>query len=251
MISMPAFSEFLMNALPKEWQKVWGVPINQVATPAGRVALLFVHPIVMTSGVVWTIARGSDCVSGEIGRGTMEILLAQPVRRISWYGTHAMATVLGSFVFAVAVWCGTAIGLNFAELYQDVSASLFVPPAINLFGLMVCVGGLTALASSCGSHRGWTVGFVAGVYVLASVLALVGNISDRWNWVNYFTFMSAYKPQTMVAWPEDAWELLAYRDGTVAGIGLAGCQLMLLMLGSFFYLLGAFVFSRREIPAPL
>src|SRR4051812_17091871 len=81
MISLPAFSEFLTNALPRSWQRVWGVPISQVATPAGRAALVFVHPLVMSSGVVWAITRGSDCVSGEIGRGTMEMLLAQPVRR--------------------------------------------------------------------------------------------------------------------------------------------------------------------------
>src|SRR5262245_9972930 len=67
MISLPAFSEFLASALPREWQKVWGVPIGQVATPAGRAALVYVHPFVMTSAVVWAIARGSDCVSGEIG----------------------------------------------------------------------------------------------------------------------------------------------------------------------------------------
>jgi ABC-2 type transport system permease protein len=251
MISMPAFTEFFANALPKELQRLWGVPISEVATPAGRVALLYVHPIVMTSGVVWAIARGSDCVSGEIGRGTMEMLLAQPVRRMSWYWAHAAATIWGSLLLAVAVWCGMAIGLNFASLYEDVSAVRFIPPAINLFGLLVCIGGLAALASSWGSQRGRTVGFVAAVYVLSLILGLVGNVSERWNWVNYFTFVSAYKPQTMVAWPEEAWGLLAYRDGAVVGIGLGGCQTVLFVLGTIFYVGGAVIFSRREIPAPL
>jgi hypothetical protein len=158
---------------------------------------------------------------------------------------------LGSLVLAVAVWCGTAIGLNFAELYEGVRATLFVPPAINVFGLMVCIAGLSALVSSWGSQRGRTIGFVAAVYVLSIVLGLVGNVSERWNWVNYFTFMSAYKPQTMVAWPEDAWGLLAQEDGAVAGIGLGGCQIVLLLLGVGFYCGGAVIFSRREIPAPL
>jgi ABC-2 type transport system permease protein len=251
MISMPAFTDFVVNAMPKEWQGLWGVPIKQVATPAGRAALLYVHPLVMTSGVVWAIARGSDCVSGEIGRGTMEMLLAQPVRRVSWYATHAAATVLGALVLAVAVWCGTAIGLQLSSLYEGVEATLFIPPAINLFGLMVCVAGLSALVSSWGAQRGRTIGIVVAVYVLSAILGLVGNVSERWNWVNYFTFVSAYKPQTMVAWPEDAWALLAYQDGALAGIGLGGCQIVLFLLGVVFYGSGAVIFCRREIPAPL
>jgi hypothetical protein len=138
MISLPAFSEFLTNALPRSWQRVWGVPISQVATPAGRAALVFVHPLVMSSGVVWAITRGSDCVSGEIGRGTMEMLLAQPVRRVSVYASQAIVTVAGSMLLAAGAWCGTAIGLRLSTMYAGVSAGLYVAPAINLFGLMVC-----------------------------------------------------------------------------------------------------------------
>jgi ABC-2 type transport system permease protein len=251
MISMPAFTDFLVNALPKSWQSIWGVPITKVATPAGRVALLYVHPLVMMSGVVWAVARGSDCVSGEIARGTMEMLLAQPVVRGSWYATHALATMLGSLVLAVAVWCGTAVGLHVSALYEGVSASIFVPASINLFGLMTCVAGLSSFVSSWGSQRGRTIGFVAAIYVLSVTLALVGNVSESWNWVNYFSFMSGYKPQTIVAWPEEAWQLLAYDDGRLAGIGVGGCQVTLLLLGLVFYASGAVVFSRREIPAPL
>src|SRR6185436_8979369 len=103
MISLPAFNEFLTNVLPKEWQRVWGMPISQVATPTGRVALLYVHPLITTSAVVWAITRGSDCVSGEIGRGTMEMLLAQPVSRTSIYVSQAVIAVLGAAVLAAAV----------------------------------------------------------------------------------------------------------------------------------------------------
>jgi ABC-2 type transport system permease protein len=183
MVSIPAFSEFLTNVLPKQWQRMWGIPISQVVTPAGRVALLYVHPLITTSAVVWAVTRESDCVSGEIGRGTMEMLLAQPVRRTSLYAAHALATTLGSLLLASAVWCGTAIGLGLSPIYEHVSARLYIPPAINLFGLMVCVGGLTALASSWDSQRWRTVGIVAALYVLSVVLAVVGNIEGRWVWI--------------------------------------------------------------------
>jgi ABC-2 type transport system permease protein len=251
MISLPAFSEFLTNALPRSWQRVWGVPISQVATPAGRAALVYVHPLVMTSGVVWAITRGSDCVSGEIGRGTMEMLLAQPARRVSVFASQAIVTVAGSLLLAMGAWCGTAIGLRLSTMYADVSAARYIPPAINLFGLMVCIGGIAALASSWDSQRWRTVGLAVAVYVVSIVISVVGNISEHWSWMNYASFVSAYKPQTMVAAYEDAWSLLAYRDEALAGIGLGGLQVVLIGLGLLFYVAGAVIFLRREIPAPL
>ncbi|HEY2882122.1 MAG TPA: hypothetical protein VGJ15_06800, partial [Pirellulales bacterium] len=62
MISMPAFSEFLLNALPQKWERFSDVPFTQVATPAGRIAVTFVHPLVFLTALAWAISRGSDCV---------------------------------------------------------------------------------------------------------------------------------------------------------------------------------------------
>src|SRR3954451_18832278 len=147
-ISLPAFTNFLASALPREWQQVWGVPFSQVATPAGRAAIIIVHSLIVFSAAVWTVARGSDCVSGEIGRGTMEMLLAQPVRRTAVFATQSFVTIAGSALLAIAAWCGTALGLRAGRLYESVSPALYIPPAINLFALMVCLGGMTALISS-------------------------------------------------------------------------------------------------------
>jgi len=250
-ISMPAFSEFLANALPKQWERLSGVPFSDVATPAGRVALVYAHPLIVFGAIVWAVARGSDCVSGEIGRGTMEMLLAQPIWRTSVYATQALITILGSAVLASATWCGTAVGLATVALTDHVSAARFIAPAVNLFGLMVCLGGMSALASSWDSQRWRTVGLVGAWYALSMLFAVVGRIADGWQWLRYASFMSAYEPQAMVARPTEVWSVLVYRDGVIAGVGLGGLQLVLIGLGIACYVAGAIIFNRREIPAPL
>ncbi len=251
MISMPAFSEFLASALPKRWERISGVPFSQIATPAGRVALVYIHPMIVFGSAAWAITRGSDCVSGEIGRGTMELLLAQPVRRTTVYWTQAAVTICGSALLAVAVWCGTAMGLATIASQQSVSAALFVPPALNVFAVMVCLGGISALASSWGTQRWRTVGLLGAFYVVSTLLTVVGQASDQWHWLRLIAFTTAYKPQTMVARPDDAWSLFSFQDGVLDGLGLGGLQALLIFVGSLAYLSGALIFSRREIPAPV
>ena len=250
-ISLPAYADFLANALPKKWEKLSAVSFSDMATPAGRIAIVFVHPILTIGTALWAIARGSDCVSGEIGRGTMEMLLAQPVTRTAIFATQAIVTVLGAAFLAAATLIGTALGLTTVQLDGDVSTSRFVPAAVVLFALTFCLSGISALASSWGSQRSRTIGLMGGVYIVATVMAIVGRMSDGWQWMRYFTFMSAYEPQAMVARPSEAWNVLAYDDGKLAGIGLGGRILVLLAMGLVCYLAGGLIFNRREIPAPL
>jgi ABC-2 type transport system permease protein len=250
-ISLSAFSEFLINALPKRWEQISGVPFSEVATTAGRIAVTFVHPLILTGCVAWAIARGSDCVSGEIGRGTMEMLLAQPVRRSAVYLTQALATVLGAALLAFAVWCGTVAGLATVELPEVVPAIRFIPPSFNLFALTVCIGGMSALASSWGSQRWQTIGLMCGWYIISTVFKVVGRIADGWNWLTYVSFMTPFEPQMLVARPQAAWSVFAYENGSITGLGLGGQQIVLIVLGLICYVAGAVVFSRRELPAPL
>jgi ABC-2 type transport system permease protein len=251
MINMPAFSQFLSNALPKQWERVSGMSFAQMATPAGRIALVYAHPLIMLSATVWAVARGSDCVSGEIGRGTMEMLLAQPVRRTTVYTTQALVTIFGSAILAIVAWCGTATGLATVHMPQPIFATIYLPPALNLFGLMVCLGGLSAFASSWDSQRWRTVGLMGACYVVSAILDVASRVSERWEWLGYASFFRAYKPQTLVAHASEAWSLLDYENGAVVGLGLAGYQFVLFGIGLLAYTAGALIFSRREIPAPL
>lgn len=250
-ISLSAFAEFLMSALPKKWEQISGVPFSEVATSAGRIALAYVHPLILFGCVAWAISRASDCVSGEIGRGTMEMLLAQPVTRRAVYWTQAAATIFGAAMLAFAVWGGTLIGLATVTLPDEVSAARFVAPSVNLFAMTLCVAGMSALASSWESQRWKTVGLMGAWYVLSTVFKVVGRMADGWGWMGYLSFLSAFEPQLLVARPQEAWALFEYEKGAFVGLGMGGQQLVLIGLGLACYVAGAVVFSRRELPAPI
>ena len=238
-IELGALGDFLLNALPRDWERVSGVPFREVATPAGRIGLAYVDPVILFALVVWSIARGSDIVAGELGRGTMEVLLAQPVRRLSVYASQAAVTVIGCLVLVLMLWLGTCAGIATVKLPGDVPMSYFIAPAVNLFGMAFFLAGFTSLLSSCDSYRWRVIGLAGGFYIVSAILKVIGRMAPGWEMVAYGSFLTAVEPQAFVGNPEEAKNLLVEYNSILLGLGV------------LFYAAGATVFCRRDLPAPV
>lgn len=238
-IPMNAFHDVLLRAIPEDWQKLSGVPFAEVATYAGRVALAFVDPVVVLAATVWGITRGSDAVSGQVERGTMEMLLAQPVTRRAVFFTQAVATTAGAAVLCSVLLAAVWTAVSFGPWAGKVEPERFVPAVLNVFGLMVCMAGITAAVSAADSYRWRTIGILCGFYVFSILAKLVGRMSGIFSWVGYLSVFNAYEPQRLVGGAADAWRLLAVYDGVLLGVGVLG------------FVIGGIIFSRRDLPAPL
>lgn len=224
------------------------VPVEVLASPAGRIAVSYDDPLVVVAISIWAIARGSDAVSGEIGRGTMELLLAQPVRRIEVLFVHAAVTLFGAAVLAVVAFLGTFVGLKTIELESVVRAKIFLAPALNLFSLGVFLSGLTTMLSSCDRYRSRTIGIAVSFYVVETIIKLVSMAVPDYANLRWLTFLTAFEPQklahafwprTLAAEADQSWTMLWQYNGLLITLGLAG------------YLAAAVIFSRRDLPAPL
>jgi ABC-2 type transport system permease protein len=238
-ITMSAFQDVLLRAIPEDWQKLSGVPFTEVATPAGRVALAFVDPVVVLAATVWGITRGSDAVSGQLERGTMEMMLSAPLRRTALFVTQALAVTAGAAVLCGVLLVSVWTAVSFGPWAGRVDPARFVPAVANVFGLMVCLGGIAAAVSAADSHRWRTIGIMCGFYVVSILAKLVGRLSQTLSWVASLSVLDLYEPQRLVGGGPEAWWLLARYDGLLLGIGLAA------------YVVGAVIFARRDLPAPL
>ena len=238
-IPMPAFQDVLLRAIPTAWQRLSGVPFTEVATHAGRVALAFVDPVVVLAATVWGITRGSDAVSGQLERGTMEMVLAAPVRRVAVFVTQALATTAAAALLCAVLFLAVWTAIAFGPWAGKVDPLRFLPAAANVFGLMVCMAGISAGVSAADSYRWRTVGILCGFYVFSILAKLVGRLSKPLWWVGYLSFLNAYEPQRLVGDAAESWRLLAEYDAVLIGVGVVA------------YAIGAVLFARRDLPAPL
>src|SRR5262249_42068017 len=115
-IRLPAFVQFLKAGTSEMAQRTLPLPIDALLSHQGMLSLVFVDPVVLFTLTVYAIARGSDAVSGQLDRGTMEMLVAQPIRRITLFVAHNVVTCAGALVLAAAGWAGTCIGLRLVTL---------------------------------------------------------------------------------------------------------------------------------------
>ncbi|MFV1966340.1 MAG: ABC transporter permease subunit [Pirellulaceae bacterium] len=281
----------LLELIPLEWQRFTSVDFTYLITYTGRISLVYDELIVIVCVAIWAISRGSDCVSGEVGRGTMEMLLAQPYSRTKVLLTHASVTVGGLLLLAVTAWSGTAVGLNvttvveqhrpaiilpielpglgsripipFAKpevrrtrMSEKVDPHVFWPATVNLVALGLMIAGFSTLMSSWDRYRWRTIGIVVGTCMVQVIIKIAGLAADRTEWLLYLTALTAYEPEQFVyladSSPHLAWQFfLTNEQGQWIGYGPLWYDAILVTIGLISYAGAAIIFCRRDLPAPL
>jgi ABC-2 type transport system permease protein len=219
------------------------VPIEDLASPLGRVAFSFEEfGLLMLLGL-WTVTRATDCLAGRIAAGTMEMLLAQPVRRLTLVSTHTAVTLLGVAAIGLASWLGVRFGLQFSKFDDPPAIAKILPAVTNFLSLGVFITGAATLISALVRSRSQAVGIVIGFYIVQLTLMIVGRLNSQFGWMNRLTIFTAYEPTLLtIGYDRDPavyGPLLWQYNGTLIGIG-AGCLA-----------LSALIFCRRDVPAPL
>ena len=234
----PGAMATILNLLPKFVEPLLGVPLAKLASTTGRISVLYAHVVSLLVCLGWAVGRGSDVVSGEISRGTMDLLVTLPVRRWWIVAASAAVTGLGAAVLAISVWVGSCVGLMIVTLPERVAPGEFVPGVLNLFSMTFALAGITAAVSSWDRSRWRTVLVAGGFFAVSSVVKMIGRLWEQGAWLGYFSCLSAFEPQKLILLDPKLTGPLAWQyNGTLLGLGLGG------------YAVAAVVFSRRDIPA--
>ena len=236
LIKMDVFAT-MIQAMPGFFQRMLGIPLSDLVTPPGRISIVFVHVITILVCLGWAVGRGSDPICGEIGRGTMDLLVSLPIWRPTLIVIPGIVAAFGTAVLAFSLLLGIALGLKTVNFQQEVPLAQFFPGAINLFSMIFCLTGITTLLSSMIRDRWRTIAVAVGLYLLSLIIEAVGRLWPAGEWLKYCTFLSAFHPQELILQRGNSiWTQVIY-SAVLLGIGLL-C-----------YTVGAAIFSHRDIPA--
>jgi ABC-2 type transport system permease protein len=88
----------------------------------------YVHPLMQTLFCIWAIGRATGAIAGELERGTMELLLSQPLARYRLILAHFLVDVLTIPILCLSLWAGTALGTWLVTPIQPETVELKAPP---------------------------------------------------------------------------------------------------------------------------
>lgn len=277
----------IIDLLPDDWQRFASVEFDWMVSYLGRTATTLDEPLLILLVSIWAIVRASDVVSGELGRGTLEMILAQPVSRIRFYAFHNLVTIIGLAILSLLIWLGMLIAVQTVSveesvypevripltsiripitaiepekvkvpMSQHVDAFDFWPGILNMFCFGFFMVGMAAALSSLDRFRWRTLGIAIGIY-FASAMAKIGSMaSESFVFLKYLTYFSFYDAVLFIKLnnddPSKHLSLLIWSDsGEFVGVGPLGCNMLLFGLGLVLLLLGARIFHKRDLPAPV
>lgn len=280
------FEAFLDQLKP--FEKFSPVPLSQLLTYAGSLAMTFDEPVLILCILVWSIARGTDVVSGEINRGTLELLLSLPISRVRLMALHATVCIGGLIGLCSCAWLGLYLGIQTMSVKETVTPKIelsipyipvkiplqtgesrvtrvalservdpevFMPAAVNLFGFGFVVLSFSVLCSSFDRFRWRTIGIVVSTYVIQLLLFLLSKSAPATEFCAGLTFFSCYQPDAIVQLQRvesgSTWALTSSASILPLGLGPIGVTGVLIALGVIFYIAAFTIFSKRDLPAPL
>jgi ABC-2 type transport system permease protein len=241
----------------------------QFLEPQDTLALVATHPLVQAIICIWAIGRGAGAIAGEIDRGTMELLLAQPVARRRVILAHLLVdlTVIPILCLAVAagIWFGVSLVGTFTVdpgVYQamhmkppnplpshTVDPAVVRPGLVNTGALLFAVGGYTMWLSAAGRSRTRVLGLAILVTLVQFLVNVIGQLWEGLTFLRPFTVFYYYQPQAINL--KGAWTIdpgLAWTGKPLVSLNVI---LVLGLVGAVGYAMALRTFVRRDVPAPL
>jgi ABC-2 type transport system permease protein len=230
----------------------------------------YLHPVLQTLICIWAVGRAAGALAGELDRGTMELLLAQPVPRGRVVLAHLVVDALVIPLLCLSLWSGTLLGtwligpfevnmepirlLNLQFTVDPITLRVdpwaFGVGLWNVGALMFAISGYTMFLSSRGRYRLWSLGQAVLVTLVQFVINVLGQLWDGVAWLRPFTVFYYYQPQRIVLHREWAVDPgLVWNGGTpLVSLNVIA---VLLTVGAVGYGLAYLTFTRRDLPAPL
>jgi ABC-2 type transport system permease protein len=209
-------------------------------------SISYVHPLTQAILCVWAVGRAAGALAGELDRGTMELLLAQPVPRRNLPLAHLCVDLLTIPCLCLTMWAGTWLGAALVGFLDNPEPNFradpmrFAPGLLNVAALVFAVSGYTLWLSSLGRFRGAVLGLAVVLTLAQFLVNVIGQVWDAAEVLRPLTVFYYYQPQPMMlaeGWYEQ--QAVWRRLGVLLGVGASG------------YLLALWTFTRRDLPAPL
>lgn len=210
-----------------------GADLAESVTATSLMTIGFAHPLLYALLWGFLLATCTRVITGEIDRGTGDLLLSLPISRSRVYCSVSAVWMLCGIPLCLAPLAGVWLGEKAFPMGEPLELSRLRVVLLNLLALYLTIGCGTMLVSSVLSRRGPAVGITLAILLasfLLSFLAQIWPLAERFSFLGIFDYYRPLETVRTGSWP--------LRQIAVLGASAA-----------VFWSSGLWHFSRRDIPA--
>lgn len=221
--------EQLIKSYPESFLKAFNFDIKSFTTLGGYLAteqFSFIWPILL---IFMLIGYAGNALAGEIEKGTIEILLSEPISRLKLFLSRYLAGLIMLIVFAIfSIWAA----LPLARIYSiDFKTDNFVTLIILGLSFGFAVYSIGMFLTSVFSDRGKVFFISGGLLVAMYVLNILSAIKESLGDLKYFSFFYYFNPSKALVYNQiDNWAYAVF-----LGVAIV------------FTIAGLIIFCRRDI----
>jgi len=223
------FLSFL-NMLPSIVKTALGGDMLQAGNTAALLTIGYQHPLVMFLCMLFAVGVPTGLLTGEVQKGTMELILSRPVTKTQVYICACVLTLVGMFGLVLTMFAGTFIAVQIYRFDQPIPLDLFFRIAIN-GGLLASTFGAFALLCAATFARVYSALGIAVAFLTLNYF--VSLISEWWPTIRFLRkatlFYFLYYSDIFTHWP-------------------VGNMIRLMAILLAVAILGGFIWHRRDLP---
>jgi ABC-2 type transport system permease protein len=188
----------LVKSLPESLVKTFGLDAQSFITFEGFIAgkhYSLVWPVLLIALVV---SFGGSFLAGEIEKGTIELLLSQPVSRLKIFFGKFFAGIANLLIFIVA---SVLAVFPLAKTYNiNYKSEAFLKLALIGFIFGLAIFGLSMFFSAIFSEKSKVTFSVVGILITMYVLNIVAGLKESLDKLKYFSFFHYFNASEVLVY---------------------------------------------------
>ncbi|HWL92278.1 MAG TPA: ABC transporter permease subunit [Phycisphaerae bacterium] len=213
--------------LQLEWvrklmQAMLGADLGEALTTTGLASFVFTHPLTWVLVVSFILAVSSGALSGEMDRGTIEMIATLPVSRARIYTSVSIVLFLMGLPILFGAWAGVWVGAKLNTIGDVGMMAKLAIVAVNFYAAYLLLAALSLCISASCERRGVTLIICFLLIFYSFILNLLAAFWPRAQEVAFTGFLHYYQPLPIVIHTEWPWRNMGILVGAGASLWIAG-----------------------------
>jgi ABC-2 type transport system permease protein len=226
----PLDLQAIFEKLPPTLGALAGIEEGEMFDLSGWIGLVHNHPIWLIAILAFPLAAGLRGVASGIDDGTLELVLAQPLGRSTYYLALSAVVVLGTTWVLTCSMVGGLIAKSVITLSDDLATATLLQLSASGWALALSVAGISLLISVASAGGGRPGSTAIGIVVAMFFLRFLSDAVPEANWLRWVSVFGYHDPGELV------------RDGLAATQFLALLSVGLVCAG-----IGLWAFRRKQL----